>query len=648
MTKPLSLLRSILLATSLCLPASLVAADRSNILWVSSEDNGPELGCYGDDYAVTPNIDKLSEGAMRYLHCSSNAPVCAPARTTIIGGLYPPSTGGEHMCSETILPEAFKMFSAYLREAGYYTSNRSKTDYNYGMAGDPWVENGGKAHWRNRKEGQPFFCVFNCTISHESKIRNDIDERDKIHDPAKARIPAYHPDTPESRKDWAQYYDRLTMMDHEVGDVLDQLEADGLVDDTIVLYWGDHGSGMPRHKRWPYNSGLQVPLIVRVPAKWQHLAPEEYLPGGTSDRMVGFIDFAPSMLSIAGIEPKPWMQGSSFLGQHQQPARAYNFGFRGRMDERVDCVRAVADQRYHYVRHFMPHRPCGQYVGYMFVTPTTAKWKHLFDEGKLNEAQSAFWKPKPSEELFDLDADPDEVNNLADDPAHAEVLARFRKAQADWAKEIIDVGMLPEHEIHARAAGAAPYDMARTDKYDFHAVYAAALGATSTADGEQPDWALLRTQLCNPDAAVRYWGATGHLVHGGRTGSIGKNSLAILRTTAAGDPNPAVRAVAAEALGRYGNADDLKLALDTIVATADPAQTSAYASLLAVTAFDELDEKARPIAAEVAAIPKRSKHPKSLRRLQRPRHGKGPLRSRHRASEGRKAKKVKKPKSAKK
>ncbi len=351
--------------------ATAFSVDRPNILWISSEDNGPHLGCYGDSYAVTPHLDKFAGRSLRYTRASSNAPVCAPARTTIISGIYPPSTGSENMRSEVNLPAQFKMFPQYLRAKGYYCTNSSKEDYNLKKPGQVWDQSNKKAHWKNRADGQPFFAVFNYTISHESKIRNEIDDKDRLHDPAGVRIPAYHPDTPEVRKDWAQYNDRITMMDKQCGDALQEIEEAGLAEDTIIFYWGDHGSGMPRSKRWPYNSGLHVPLMAHFPEKWKHLAPDEYKPGGTSDRMVGFVDFAPTTLSIAGIKPKNWMQGHAFAGEFEKASPEFSYGFRGRMDERVDLVRTVMGKRYIYLRQYMPHRIYGQHINYMFVTPTT-------------------------------------------------------------------------------------------------------------------------------------------------------------------------------------------------------------------------------------------------------------------------------------
>ena len=286
---------------------------------------------------------------MLYTHVWSNAPVCAPARTTIISGLYPPATGAEHMRSMLPFPKDKQMFPQFLRTAGYYCSNRSKEDYNLAKPGQVWDDSSAKGHWRNRKAGQPFFAVFNSVKSHESQMR--LRPHVAVHDPAKVRIPEYHPDTPEVRKDWAQYYDVVTEADADAGMHLKELAADGLADDTIVFYFADHGSGMPRNKRSACNSGLRVPMVVYIPEKFKHLAPPEYKAGGKSDRLVSFVDLAPTILTLAGIEVPAWMHGHAFLGR--EPAKQpFVYGFRGRMDERPDLVRSVFDGRYVYVRNY--------------------------------------------------------------------------------------------------------------------------------------------------------------------------------------------------------------------------------------------------------------------------------------------------------
>ena len=280
-----------LLACVMC-HSSFAAGKGPNILWLTSEDHGPAMGCYGDTNARTPNVDALAAKGMIFTCAWSTAPVCAPARTAIISGLYPSSSGGLHMRSMVSLPADLKLYPQFLREAGYYCSNNSKEDYNVRKPAKLWDESSGKAHWKNRDVGQPFFAIFNSMKSHESEIRTRPHQQ--VADPAKVRVPAYHPDTPEVREDWAQYYDKVGEADADAG----------LAADTIVFYYADHGSGMPRSKRWPSDSGLRVPLVVYFPEKWKHLAPREYQPGGKSDRLVSFVDLAPTLLSLAGIKPR--------------------------------------------------------------------------------------------------------------------------------------------------------------------------------------------------------------------------------------------------------------------------------------------------------------------------------------------------------
>lgn len=261
-----------------CLACSVsIAADKPNILWITSEDHGPEMGCYGDANARTPNIDALAAKGMIFKRAWSVAPVCAPARSVIISGLYTSSSGGQHMRSMVPIPKEIKLYPEYLRAAGYYCTNNSKEDYNVEKPKDLWNESSGTAHWRKRADGQPFFAIFNSTKSHESQIRTR--PHTQIADPAKMRVRAYHPDLPEVREDWAQYYDKVSEADADAGKRLKELEDAGLAGDTIVFYFGDHGSGMPRSKRWPCNSGLHVPMVVYFPDKFIHLAPREYRKG---------------------------------------------------------------------------------------------------------------------------------------------------------------------------------------------------------------------------------------------------------------------------------------------------------------------------------------------------------------------------------
>ncbi len=558
------------------------AADRPNILWITSEDNGVELGCYGDDYAVTPNIDSLASRSLRYERCWSNAPVCAPARTTIISGMYATSLGGHHMRSGVRLPDGMKLYPQLLREAGYYCTNNSKTDYNFASADAGWHQSNRQAHWRNRPDDEtPFFAIFNFTTSHESQIRKR--PHTPVHDPEKAPLPAYHPDAPEVRRDWAQYYDKVTEMDAQVGKVLAELEKDGLADSTIVFYYGDHGSGMPRSKRWPFDSGLRVPLVVHIPEKFRHLAPKDYEAGGLSKRLTAFVDLGPTALSLAGVEPPETMQGVAFAGEHQADPKPYLFGYRGRMDERIDMVRVCTDGRYVYMRHFYPDRPYLKHVGYMFQTPTTRVWKELFDAGKLNEAQSKFWKDKPVEELFDLESDPDEVHNLAGNPGHAERVAKMRETLQDWMIETADMGLLPEAEMHRRCGDVPPRTYGREGKLNAERLAPLAFDAIDTAS----DLGLedLKRLAADDDSGVRFWAIRGIDLRV-RDGVAEMSEASETLREAMGDDSPSVAVAACDAMLASGDRGSRSGSARRLVELSNVETYGHYAPIAALNVVD--------------------------------------------------------------
>jgi uncharacterized sulfatase len=558
---------------------------RPNILWLTSEDHGPEMGCYGDANARTPNVDALAAKGMIFTRAWSTAPVCAPARTAIISGLYPSSSGGLHMRSMVALPAELKLYPQFLREAGYYCVNNSKEDYNVRKTGKLWDESSAKADWKNRADGQPFFAIFNSIKSHESQIRTRPHRQ--IADPARMRVPAYHPDTPEVRQDWAQYYDKVSEADADAGRRLKEIEEAGFAADTIVFYYGDHGSGMPRSKRWPSDSGLHVPLVVYFPEKWKHLAPREYQPGGKSDRLVSFVDLAPTLLSLVGLKPPEWMQGHAFAGPHQTAPAPFLFGERGRMDERMDLVRSVTDGRYVYLRNYFPHVSQGQRVAYQFETPTTRIWRELFDQGKTTEAQSIFWRvPKSPEELYDLQTDPDEVRNLADSPAHRVILEKLRAVQREHLLKIRDVCFLPEGEIHSRSEGGTPYELARDEaRYPLPRILAAAELASNLEPAALPE---LNRLLTDPDSAVRYWAALGCLMRGRQAVNQGEDAL----RNALKDSSPCVRIVAAQALGLHGRESLRSPALAVLRELAPPEKNGVLVSMSALTAIEALGDKA--------------------------------------------------------
>ena len=405
-----------ILAGGALLPLNVVkgknAKERPNILWITSEDNSPLFGCYGDPLATTPNLDRLAEQGVRYTNAYATAPVCAPARNTIITGMYASALGNANMRSNYPVPESIKFYPQYLRAAGYYCTNNSKEDYNTVKPDDVWDESSNTAHYKNRKPGQPFFAIFNLTVSHESRVHYTVlkDREELKHDPAKVKLPPYHPDTPEMRHCWAQYYDQISELDRQAGEIIKELEDAGLAEDTIVFYYSDHGGVLPRSKRFLYNSGTHVPFIIRFPEKYQHLAPGK--PGTTVNRMISFVDLAPTLLSLSGVDVPERMQGDAFLGDQKTKDPQYVLGIRNRMDERIDLMRSLRDERFLYIRNYMPHRPYGQYLRYLWRMPATRSWEKEYLEGRCNEVQSRFWQEKPAEELYDVKADPHNVNNL--------------------------------------------------------------------------------------------------------------------------------------------------------------------------------------------------------------------------------------------
>jgi len=437
-----------MLLAGIQLQAEETKTQRPNILWVSCEDISPDLGCYGDSYAVTPNIDKLAAEGVRYTNAYTHAGVCAPVRSGIITGMYPTTIGTQYMRCKGVPPTAVKCFTEYLRAAGYYCSNNSKTDYQFDPPMTAWDQSSRKAHWRNRPEGQPFFSVMNLTISHESQ--NWPKKGEKLtHNPAEAIIPPYYPDTPVVRENLARYYDNVTKMDEQAGEILRQLQEDGLADSTIVWFWSDHGRGLPRCKRWIYDSGIRVPLVIRVPEKLRSIAmpkkPEAVKPGTINDEMVAFIDFAPTMLSLAGVKIPAHIQGQAFLGGQKTKPREYIFAARDRMDETYDLIRAVRDKRFKYIRNYMPYLTRGQDIEYMNRMPIMQEMRRLNAAGKLKGPQRQYFEEtKPVEELYDTQKDPHEVNNLAGDPNYKDVLERMRKVHNKWVEETGDIGLIPE------------------------------------------------------------------------------------------------------------------------------------------------------------------------------------------------------------
>jgi len=425
---------------------------KPNILWISTEDISSHLGCYGDENAITPNIDKFAKEGIRYTRGFTVHGVCAPSRSGIITGMYPSSLGSSNMRCKAAKPEMIKCFPEYLRDAGYYCTNNSKEDYNFKTPKQAWDESSRKAHWKNRPEGKPFFAVFNLTLTHESRLWNSADF-DNTHPkgltesewqkPENMKIPPIYPDTPAVRRDFARLYESITQLDYFVAKRLGEIEEAGLDEETIVFIWSDHGNGLPRAKRWLYDSGTLVPLLVRIPEKFR--VGGQGQPGSTDDRLVNFIDFGPTTLNLLGLKVPGYMQGQAFLGRNLPRERKYIFGARGRIDEIYDMVRSVRDTRYRYIRNFNPFTPYLPYLNYAEKCNTMKEMRRLYAEGGLNDTQAQWMADhRPSEELYDIEADPWETKNLAGDARYSGTKKRLEKVLGDWMIETRDTGLLPE------------------------------------------------------------------------------------------------------------------------------------------------------------------------------------------------------------
>jgi len=483
-----------------------------NILWIVSEDNSAYFtGCYGNSFSTTPNIDKLANEGFLYTHAYCPSAVCAPSRNSILTGVYAASNGNENMRSTNAKSSVVRTYPEYLREAGYYCTNNSKTDYNTNSV-DPnkiWDESSDKAHYKNRPEGKPFFAVFNSMISHESCIFRNVPYDKLRHNPEEVPLPPYQPNTKAARHDWALYYDCIEDMDAWVGSLLKELDENGLADNTIVFYYGDNGGVLPRSKRFLYETGTQIPLVIRIPEKYKSLFPSAKL-GDKIDRLVNFPDLLPTLLSIAGVKVPEYVQGQAFLGDQKTKDPEYTYFQRQRMDERFDYVRAVRDQKFRYIRNYMPFRISFPHQAYHFNEPSAQSWEDEYRAGRTNEVQSRVFQPKTVEELYDVENDPWEINNLAGDPKYADVLKRMSDALDQWRKKTKDVGVIPELEYNTLAGEMPLYDYVRSGKCDYERLRKASdlavLGGSENMD-------KYISFLKDENSAIRYWGATGILIH---------------------------------------------------------------------------------------------------------------------------------------
>lgn len=585
--------------------------DRPNILWLTCEDIGPHLGTYGYEHAVTPNLDRLAEEGVQYENAFTTSPVCAPNRSSIATGVYSSSLGTHHMRSggsgtkynvEPEIPSHIRLFTEHLRELGYYCTNNGKEDYNFETPEAAWDESSGEAHWRNRPDGQPFFSVFNFTGTHEGSVRLQGEAHRKHtarldpserQDPEEVPLPPYYPDTELTRREWAEYYELITLLDYWVGDRLAELEEAGLTGNTIVFFWSDHGVGLSRAKRWAYDSGVRIPLLVRIPEGHRRDGSGEAdsatpAPGTETDRVVSSVDFGPTVLNLAGVETPAYMHGRPFLGEDQPEARRYAFSTRDRMDERYDIIRTVRDERYRYVRNYEPFKPYHQFMNTPEGNQFTEEFHRVAEAGELPPGADWFTQEtKPVEELYDTREDPHEIHNLAGREEYRDVLHRLRTVLWDWMVENRDLGLIPEPRLVelAEEAGTRWAILRQSDRD--HRAFMHRLRAAASLAGTPTiaDLPALVDRFRAKEPSIRYWAATG-------IGNIGPDAAtaADLMHGGLSDEAPVVRVAAARALFH----------LETRETSALPAVVEELRSnrewirLQAALVLDEIGEKARP------------------------------------------------------
>jgi len=536
--------------------------ERPNILCIVSEDCPPHLlGFYGNKLATTPHLDRLAQDAVIYETANCTSPVCAPSRFTILTGRHAESVPrAQHMQAVSHLPAGFATYPSEMRKAGYYCTNNAKTHYNSDVDPDEiWDESSRTAHWRNRAKGQPFLAVFNCMKTHESCTFEDQPGPVR---PQDVSLPSYLPDTPGMRQSLARHYNAVTQMDAILGGHLTDLQADGLADDTIVFYFSDHGSALPRSKRYLYDEGLRVPLAIRVPEKWRHLMP--HAPGARVTAPASLVDLFPSFLTLAGAQLPEGLHGRSLFGPSASP-RQYAFGARDRMGERYDLSRSARSERYRYIRNYTPWRPLGQYVAFEWLGAHYQDYELAHLAGTLDEKQEQFWRPKAFEEFYDVAVDPDETVNLIEDPGLAPVIAEHRAALDSHMRAIRDTGFIPEH--NPAETWEASQDEAR---YPLEAVLELAEKAASRDPDHGPAFMEL---LTHPSAVMRHWAAKGllNLAASGLPVPVGMEA-AFDR-----ESDPQVRIPLAEALGNVADSRRWVAELTRMLAEEPDPRTKLYA-----------------------------------------------------------------------
>jgi arylsulfatase A-like enzyme len=532
----------------------MTATTRPNILWLMSEDCSPHGAAFGDPLANTPTINQLAAEGVLFEKAFCTSPVCAPSRFALITGVFATSCGPAHqMRAVAHRPPELRTYATLMREQGYYCTNNWKTDYNADIdEHEIWDESSESAHWRNRPAGAPFLAVFNPNDTHESAV---FEEEVTYVSPEEVRVPAYLPDTEAIRADIARYYTAIRKVDRIFTALVAEVDQAGLLDDTIIMYSSDHGGVGPRSKRFCYDEGLAVPLIVRVPDRFAHLSP--WRAGERVQVAVSQIDIAPTILALGGVDVPKTMQGRPLFGTNVAPPTGHAFSGRNRMGERYDMVRTVRDNRYRYIRNYAPHRPHGQYIAYMWMAKGYQSWEAEHGAGRLTGVHETFWQSKPAEEFYDTLTDPDEVENLIDAPEHATHIGEMRALIDQHILDVNDNGFIPEGSPiegydESRVPGSFPLCEIMTI-------------AAKAIQRDPSNISAFTDALGHDNEVMRYWGAQGLLMLGKANGP----AVDALRI-ALDDPIPQVRIAAAEA---YAQAQDVGVAVAVLGVMLGPDQT---------------------------------------------------------------------------
>ena len=538
----------LLLLILLAFTSNCWSAERPNIIWILSEDNSIHyLNLYGAQEGTTPQIEALAKEGITFDHAFSCSPVCSVARTTLMTGMLAPRIGFQYhrKITPANLPVGASLFPVYLREAGYYCTNKVKTDYNV-RTRQVWNESSRKASWRNRPDTKtPFFHMQSTAVSHESSLhfnRQVMERGGLTTNPADVEIFPYHPDTPTFRYTYARYHDRMHAIDQQVAQLVSQLKQDGLFENTIIFYFGDHGGVLPRSKGYLYESGLHVPLVIRVPEKWQHLV--NLQPGTRQPGFVSFIDFAPTVLNLAGITVPKSMDGKPFLSKdisaEDLASRDETFGYADRFDEKYELCRSLRKGKYKYIRNYECYYPDALQNNYRYRMLAFSEWRDLHRQGKLNAAQSHFFRSKPVELLYNVETDPHEVNNLATDPGHATTLNNLRKRLQQQVKAIHDLSFYPENQMIDQALeNGARFGKQHASEIS-QLVDTADLALLPYADAESK----LRNALASKNPRIRFWAVTASSCYGLQAKPLAADITPLLE-----DEDDMVRVRAAEFLG---------------------------------------------------------------------------------------------------